>query len=260
MENVNDSYFDGHYREIWRALIPSILTSREVEFIISHFNLGPQTEVLDIMCGYGRHCLALGRRGIPVTAVDNLKYYTDEISMTAKAENLPIKIVNDGILHFKPKVKFQFAMCMGNSLNFFNEADTLTILNNISSCMQEDGSLLINSWSFAEIALPQFAEKSEAKVGNLTIKSSSKLLENPTRIESETRIEDDNGLTETKFAVDYIFSIPQFEELLHKSEFYIDEIYSIPGKKKFTDGEPRAYLIAKKGNPNSRASSNNCDG
>jgi len=34
------------------------------------------------------------------------------------------------------------------------------------------------------------------------------------------------------------------EGMLNKSGFQIKEIYSIPGKKQFTVGEPRAYIVA----------------
>jgi hypothetical protein len=51
---------------------------------------------------------------------------------------------------------------------------------------------------------------------------------------------------EEKMAVDYIYSVNEMEEILAVSGFKLGEIYSIPGKKKFEVGEPRAYLVAKK--------------
>ena len=75
MENVNNTYFDGYYKEIWRSYIPPELTVKETDFMIRHFNLQPGNKVLDIMCGYGRHAIALAEKGISVTAVDNLSEY-----------------------------------------------------------------------------------------------------------------------------------------------------------------------------------------
>ena len=37
MENVNDTFFDGYYKDIWRNMIPEQLTLKEVEFMIDHF-------------------------------------------------------------------------------------------------------------------------------------------------------------------------------------------------------------------------------
>ena len=91
MENINDSYFDGYYKDIWRTIIPDELTVKEVDFMLPYFNLQPGSKVLDLMCGYGRHAIALAKKGINVTAVDNLDDYIDEIKEVAEKENLPIK-------------------------------------------------------------------------------------------------------------------------------------------------------------------------
>ena len=63
MNNINDSYFDGYYKDIWRSIIPAELTRKEVDFIVSYFKLQPGNKVLDIMCGYGRHAIALAKKG-----------------------------------------------------------------------------------------------------------------------------------------------------------------------------------------------------
>ena len=135
---------------------------------------------------------------------------------------------------------------MGNSLNFFNADDTALILSKISSFLKSGGHLLINTWSLAEIAIKQFKDKSWSYVGEMKFLTDSKFLFLPTRIETEHLIITPDGKTETKSAVDYIFSIAEMETMLNKAGLTMKEIYSIPGKKKFTLGEPRAYIIAEK--------------
>ena len=54
-ENVNNSFFDGYYKDIWRHIFPEKTTQAEVDFIIEEAKLKPGEHVLDIMCGYGRH-------------------------------------------------------------------------------------------------------------------------------------------------------------------------------------------------------------
>ncbi len=68
----------------------------------------------------------------------------------------------------------------------------------------------------------------------------------PTRIETDHLILAPDGKTETKKAVDYIYSIAETELMLNEAGFVMKEVYSIPGRKKFTLGEPRAYIIAEK--------------
>jgi cyclopropane fatty-acyl-phospholipid synthase-like methyltransferase len=247
MENVNNSYFDGYYKDIWKSIIPSELTVKETEFIIEYFNLVPGKKVLDLMCGYGRHAIALANAGIEVTAVDNLSDYITEIKEAASENQLPINAINSDVMQFTTDAKFDLVICMGNSFNFFNPEESENLLAKIYSFLNEKGQLLIHTWSIAEIAIPQFKEKSWAEINGLKYLTSSKYLFSPTRIETETIIIGPKS-TETKIAVDYIFSLAEITTLLKRNGYILKEIYSIPGKKSFKLGDSRAYLtITKEG-------------
>src|SRR6185295_2186569 len=112
MHNVNDVYFEGSYKEIWRSLIPTQLTEKEVDFMVSYFDLKKGSKVLDLMCGYGRHAIALGKKGISVTAIDNLGEYISEINQIAKEDALPVKGIKADILQYKINEKYDLALCM----------------------------------------------------------------------------------------------------------------------------------------------------
>ena len=247
MGNINDNYFDGSYKDVWKALIPEILTVKETEFLLQYFNLQRGQRVLDLMCGYGRHTLALARNGLDVTAVDNLESYIDELQRTIDLESLPARGYQADILTYTPgNGQYDLALCMGNSLNFFNKEESIRILSNIKEALQPAGHLVINTWSLAEIAYRQFVEKSEGQTAGIKIVSDSRFCRSPSRIESTTLMELQDGTIETKPAVDYIFSINEMEDMLSAAGLSLMEIYSIPGRKKFTLGDPRAYLVAQK--------------
>ncbi|MBI5856493.1 MAG: methyltransferase domain-containing protein [Sphingobacteriales bacterium] len=246
MNNINDSFFDGYYKEIWKTIIPDELTVKEADFMIPYFNLQPGSHVLDLMCGYGRHAAALARKDIHVTAVDNLADYINEIRTLSEKENLPVKAIQSGVLEFATDEKFDLVICMGNSLNFFNAGDTGRLLKNINSFLKPGGSLLVNSWSIAEIVIKNFKEKSWSQVGDMKFLTESKFLFHPTRVETDSKMIAPDGKSETKKGIDYIFSINEMEEMMSEAGLILKEVYSIPGRRKFTIGEPRAYLVAEK--------------
>ena len=246
MSNINDHFFEGYYKEIWKSIIPEELTKMETEFLMGYFKLQANANVLDAMCGYGRHALALGRKGIAVTAVDNLPGYIDEIKEKATAENLPVQPVLAGILDWNEQAGYDLAICMGNSLNFFNAKDTLAILNKINKALKPNGQLLINSWSLAEIVFKNFTSRSWSQAGDKKFLTESRLVFSPTRMETECIMITDKGETEKKSGVDYIFSFNEMETLLQQSGFQLQEAFSIPGKKKFAFGDQRIYMIASK--------------
>ena len=246
MNNINDSYFDGYYKDIWRSIIPAELTVKETAFMLRYFELQPGNKVLDLMCGYGRHAIALAKKGIEVTAIDNLADYITEIKDTAEKNHLPVKAIREDIIHFRATGVFDLALCMGNSLNFFNADDTVSLLTAVAKNLKEKGQLLINTWSLAEIAIKSIADHSWSVIDGMKFLTASEYMFHPTRIESESIIIAADGTTETKTAIDYIYSVNEMEAMLKEAGFAMKEIYSIPGRKKFTLGEPRAYIVAEK--------------
>lgn len=245
-QKVNNSFFDGYYKDIWRQIFPEKTTLAETDWIINEGNLKQGDHVLDIMCGYGRHSLELGRRGVKVTAVDNLCDYINEIKEKATDDNIPVRAICEDVLEIEIDQHYDAAICMGNSLQFFNEQESLKLLSNISDHLKQGGKLFINTWSIAEIAMKNFTAKGWDRFGDLLFLTDSKLLFHPTRIEIKSLIITDSGEREEKTGIDFIYSISELEGMLNKTGFNSKEIYSIPGKKLFTVGEPRAYIVAEK--------------
>src|SRR5574339_469025 len=119
------------------------------------------------MCGYGRHSLEFAKIGIHVLAVDNLPDYINEIQEKASAGNLPVETICTDILELQLDRKFDAVICMGNSLQFFNEEDSTTILSNIAAHLKPGGKFFINTWSLAEIAIKNFKDKGWSRFGEL---------------------------------------------------------------------------------------------
>jgi SAM-dependent methyltransferase len=246
MPNINDTYFDGHYKQIWKSIIPDELTVKETDFMMQYFNLKPGSRVCDLMCGYGRHTLALAGKGVEVTAVDNLPDYINEVKNNAEAENLPVHPVLDDVMLYEPEGKFDLTIFMGNSLQFFDKEDVMLLLKKISNHLNTGGFFLINTWSLMEIVVKSFKEKSWSMNGDLKFLVDSKFFFSPNRVEAEHQIIAPDGTTEVKQSVDYIWSLNEIEAMLAESGMKMTEVFSIPGRKKFTLGEPRAYIVAQK--------------
>ncbi len=245
-ENINNNFFSGNYKEIWKQIFPEKTTLAEVNYIIEEAGLSEGSQVLDIMCGYGRHALELAKRGFSVTAVDNLQDYIEEINNTAAKQNLVVETICIDVLNLQIIKQYDTVICMGNSIQFFNEDQTLHLLTTISAHMKPGGKFFINTWSLAEIVLKQFKEKGWSRFNDMLFLFESKFLLRPARVETTSIMITDNGEREEKQGVDYVFSIAEIENMLSKTGFRLKEIYSIPGKKQFIPGEPRAYLVAEK--------------
>lgn len=244
--NINNVFFEGAYKHAWKGTILPGLTEAEVDFIQDIAALKKGDKVLDIMCGYGRHALELGRRECQVAAIDNLNAYVEEIKAKAFEQNLPVEAIQADVLHAKLNDTYDATICMGNSFAFFDRQDAVTILKNISSHLKPEGVFVINSWMIAEVALKYFKEKDWHYAGAYKCMLEYKYCFHPSRIESEQTIIGPDGSVEVVKGVDYIFTLDQLEEMFSEAGLKTKEVYSTPRKKRFAVGDGRVYIVAEK--------------
>jgi cyclopropane fatty-acyl-phospholipid synthase-like methyltransferase len=245
-DNINNSFFDSVYKDVWRMLIPNGLTEAEVDFTMEAAALQEGDKVLDIMCGYGRHSIELGKRGVSVTSIDNLKDYIEEINTTAHEQNLPVSAFQAGVLEVELQDNYDAIICMGNSFSFFNKEETSRILKKLSHSLKPGGILIINSWMIAEIALKHFKEKDWYHVGDFKYLLDYKFHFQPNRIESEQTIVSAEGTVDVLKGIDYIFSLDELESMFQEAGLRTQELYSTPRKRRFMLGDGRIYIVVEK--------------
>jgi hypothetical protein len=141
---------------------------------------------------------------------------------------------------------FDVAICMGNSFSFFSKEEAQEILYTISAHLHTGGCFIINTWMLGEIAIRHFKEKEWFYAGEYKYLHDCRYLFNPSRIESEHTIVSPDGHAETFKGVDYIFTLPELEELLLEAGLVVGGVFSTPRKKPFKMGDTRAYITAYK--------------
>jgi SAM-dependent methyltransferase len=244
--NINNTFFNGIYKDVWRKINPPGLTIAETDFIEEIGKLHTGSKVLDVMCGFGRHALELGKRGVFVTAVDNLQDYIDELALITWEHQLPVETKMSDVLHMRLEMEYDAAICMGNSFAFFDKREAIQLLKNISLHLKPGGVLIINSWMIAEIAIRHFKEKEWYLVDDYKCLLAYEYLFNPARIESEQTVIAPNGASEVMKGIDYIYSLDDLNEMFYQAGFRMKDFFSTPRKKKFSLGDSRIYIVAEK--------------
>lgn len=241
--NINDTFFDGIYKEVWRKLIPPGLSEAECEFIAEVAELKKEDRVLDLMCGYGRHALPLAKKGFRLTALDNAKDYIDEITKAAEKESLPIHAQTCGALEAQLDGKYKAILCMGNSFAFFHRNDAIGLLKKVSAHLEEGGVFIINSWMIAEIAIRHFKEKEWCEVEGYKYMMDYRFQFQPSRIESEHTIVSRDGNVEVIQGVDYIFTLSELEDMFREADLTTQGLFSTPRMRPFKMGDNRIYIV-----------------
>lgn len=242
--NPNDSFFNPLYQDVWRKLTPPGLSEAEVELIADAAGLQPGDQVLDLLCGYGRHTLPLARRGLAVTAIDNAAAYIAEIQQTAAAEELSVKAVAKSVLTAPFPTGCKAALCMGNSFAFFHREQALSLLRKTAAALVPGGVLVIDSWMVAEVAIKHFREKEWMAVDGYKYLLDYTFRLQPSRIESEHTLVCADGSVHTLQGVDYIFTLSELEDLFGQAGFATTGLYATPRKRPFRMGDNRIYIVA----------------
>jgi len=118
---------------------------QEVDQVSALLQLQPDSKVLDVCCGVGRHSLELARRGHCVTGVDRTAAYLSEARKRAEAESLPAEFVQQEMKAFCRLDAFDAAISMFTSFGYYEEpADNQQVLANICASLRESGKLLVD--------------------------------------------------------------------------------------------------------------------
>jgi SAM-dependent methyltransferase len=246
VDNINNLFFRGAYKDVWKKLIHPSLTKAECDLLVDQIQPASTDKILDLMCGYGRHSLELAARGIAVRAIDNEEAYVEELKREAEEKGLAVEAYAGDVLEADFGTGFKAAVCMGNSFAFFNKEEALKLLKLTSKALADNGIFIIGSWMVAEIAFRHFREKEWREVDEYKYLLSHTYHPIPSRIESEHTIISNDGSVEVIQGVEHIYSFTELEMMFNEAGFKTRSLFSTPRKKSFSLGDPAVYIVAEK--------------
>lgn len=120
-------------------------TEREVDGIVRLLGLAPGAAVLDCPCGYGRHSIALARRGFKVMGSDINQ------EMLAVAEQQAngtgnLRFSRENMISLKYRGEYDAVINMFLAFGFFEgEGENLQVLENFRAALCRGGSFLLHT-------------------------------------------------------------------------------------------------------------------
>lgn len=133
-------------------------TDHQVEFLIHTMKLTGKERILDLACGFGRHSLALARRGFSVVGVDLTKDYIEDARKQAKEEGLKIEFIQSDLRDLNFDEEFDVVLNMGDGAIGYLENDTenLKIFDTVAASLRPGGKhfMDIMSADYADTHFP----------------------------------------------------------------------------------------------------------
>jgi len=136
-EWFNSPYYDllYHYRDEEEAFTL-------MDNIVQHLDTPPNSKMLDLACGKGRHSIFLAEKGYDVTGLD----LSDEMVRIAKSyENPNLKFYQHDMREPFDLCGFDYIFNLFTSFGYFDhERDNYKIVHNVANCLKDNGIFVID--------------------------------------------------------------------------------------------------------------------
>ena len=133
-----------------------VFIDRSVEWIVSDLGVGKGTKIADFGCGPGLYTTRLARRGADVTGIDFSKRSIDHARMTAAAEGLSIRYINESYLELELDDRFDLVTMIMCDLCALSPEQRRIMLRRFHGLLATGGAVLLDVYS-----LTAFAERKE---------------------------------------------------------------------------------------------------
>jgi SAM-dependent methyltransferase len=138
-----EEVFDDDYLRTVPFMTPD-QTAREVDFIRDALALKPNSEVLDVACGYGRHAVELAQQGIRVTGLDLSLPLLIKAADHAQKRGLAVNFVHADVREMTFNSQFDAAYCVLSSFGYFDEETNLKVATGICRALKPGGRFLLD--------------------------------------------------------------------------------------------------------------------
>ena len=137
---------------------------RSVNWIVSHFNVGEGTKIVDFGCGPGLYTSRLGLRHADVTGIDFSKRSIQHAQEVAASKGLSIRYVNENYLEFKIDDRFQLVLMIMCDFCALSPNQRRHMLSKFHDLLESGGSILLDVYSLTAFEQREEATKYEANL------------------------------------------------------------------------------------------------
>ena len=232
-----ESWFDTNfYHELYKNRDEDE-ANNFIENLIDKLKLDPDSEVLDLACGKGRHALKMSDYFQKVTGID-LSKNSINIAKKFKKENL--KFFTGDMRNFSLNKKFDFIFNLFTSFGYFeNFNENSLVLDNCNKHLKKNGLIVIDYLNPEKVV--NTLVKNEIKIINKTKYTISRKIENNFIIK-DIYINNKEHFYEKV----QLINLEIFNEILKKANFTIDQTFGNYHLEEYNKNSNRLIITALK--------------
>ncbi|MDY6846281.1 MAG: class I SAM-dependent methyltransferase [Chloroflexota bacterium] len=242
------SILSGDYENIYG--LNDDVTKSEVEFLINVASIPPQSNILDLCCGTGRHSMRLAELGYKVTGLDISSDFLKIAVEKSLRLGLSINWINKDMRDIPFENKFDLVFIMFGAWGFFEEDhENYAVFKAVNQALKMDGHFILDffnrDWILRHFQPAHWVER---KTGYYLEKRQFDNYKGRLNTES-VFIKRDGAVIKWKTSL-RAFTYQEIISVLKQEGFSIFNVYGDLERRTYDLNTPRMLLHAIKGNPN----------
>ena len=202
-----EEWFDSPYYHILYKNRDQKEADKFIYNLVNHLEIRPNSKILDLACGKGRHSFILNQLGMHVNGVDLSK---NSINEAKKKQNKTLHFDTHDMREIFKKNKYNYVFNLFTSFGYFeNMNDNIKMLDSISKMLIEKGILIIDFLN-AEKVKKNLVSFEEKRIDDTSFKIKRFIKSN--MVYKEISIKDNTSHQFTERV--QLFSLNQFKKLL----------------------------------------------
>ena len=252
------SYFSDQYLKLYVDIASQSNTSGQVSFLVKNLNL-KNKKILDLACGYGRHSIALAKKGYDVTGIDYSKRFIEIAESEALKQKTRATFLAGDIRRLNFKNKFDLVINMFNSFGYFDdESDNLLTLENIIKALKPNGRFFLDlnntARLFLSVAVKGKLNKKKGllvtsrkdKLSNglvVTVKNEFDLINMSCEMIRSWKEKNKNSISRAKIR---LYTFPEIKLMLESVGFRVIKVWGDLDGSPFATMSKRMMILAEK--------------
>ena len=237
------NWFDSFY---YHKLYRHRNTAEAQEFIdnvLNYLNPKPDSRILDLACGKGRHSIYLNEKGYDVVGVDLSQNSIDEAN---KSANNTLHFYQMDMRALECTKPYNLVMNLFTSFGYFNsKTDNIKVLQGVHDILEPNGILVIDFLNASKVIRNLVPEEIQ-KVDKITF-TINRFIEDQTVVKT-IKVRDGNERYSFQERVS-MFELADFEKMFAETGFTLKAHFGNYQLEKFdADSSDRLILVAQKVN------------
>ena len=239
------AFFDDDYLKIYRAMIPPETTAAEVDFLETVLAPPAGGAILDLACGYGRHAIALARRGYRVTGVDFHPGYLAAAERDAAAAGVTLSWTQADMRVLPFVGAFDAVYSYFTSFGYFSDVENEQVLAGVARALRPGGRFLLDVMNRDRIiAHPQERVWNPLGDGSLLMEETTLDLRHSRILNRQIHITPQTGAEITKESTLRAYTCAELEALGARHGLRVTEVWGGSERSPYTTESRRLILLA----------------